>query len=422
MALFSQIARTSSLFASSSNAVASMPQLQKRFFNLHEYQSKQLMDKFNVKNQRWQLAESAEQAEKAAESLQAKEYVVKAQIHAGGRGKGTFSNGFKGGVHLCNTPKEVRDIASKMLGNNLVTKQTPAEGVPVTKLMVAEALDFNIEYYLSILMDRAYDGPVIVFSPDGGVDIEGVAERTPDIITKYPVNINEGLSLEDAETLCYQYGFTDWKTAGEQLHNIYKMFIETDCTQLEINPWVQTLDSDVYAVDAKLNFDDNASHRQKEIFAMGDPTEEDPREIEAAKHDLNYIGMDGRIGCMVNGAGLAMATCDIIQLHGGSPANFLDVGGGATEDQVANAFRILTSDPKVESILVNIFGGIMRCDVIARGIVNAAKQVKLSVPLVVRLAGTNYKEGAQILEKSGIKVTTATDLDDAAKKAVASLK
>jgi len=236
-----------------------MPQLQKRFFNLHEYQSKQLMDKFNVKNQRWQLAESAEQAEKAAESLQAKEYVVKAQIHAGGRGKGTFSNGFKGGVHLCNTPKEVRDIASKMLGNNLVTKQTPAEGVPVTKLMVAEALDFNIEYYLSILMDRAYDGPVIVFSPDGGVDIEGVAERTPDIITKYPVNINEGLSLEDAETLCYQYGFTDWKTAGEQLHNIYKMFIETDCTQLEINPWVQTLDSDVYAVDAKLNFDDNGN-------------------------------------------------------------------------------------------------------------------------------------------------------------------
>jgi succinyl-CoA synthetase beta subunit len=390
---------------------------------LHEYQSKTLLSSFNVNTQKFVVAESAEEAERETEAnLNAREFVVKAQIHAGGRGVGTFSNGFKGGVHLCNTPAEVRELASKMLGHSLVTKQTGAEGVPVRKLMVAEALDFNIEYYLSFLMDREFGGPVLVFSVAGGVDIEAVAHDTPELIAKWPIDINEGLSKEMSESLAYKFGFTDWVTAGEQLRNIYTLFVETDCTQLEINPWVQTKTGDVYAVDAKLNFDDSAEFRQRDIFALRDPTEEDPREVEADKFGLNYIGMDGQIGCMVNGAGLAMATCDIIQLHGGTPANFLDVGGGATEEQVANAFRIITSDPKVKSILVNIFGGIMRCDVIARGIVNAAKSLKLQVPLVVRLAGTNYEEGARILKESGLTLTTASDLDDAAKKAVASLK
>lgn len=396
-------------------------EMQRRFLNLHEYQSKELLDKFGVKTQRWRLAESPEEAQKAAEELGAEEFVVKAQIHAGGRGKGTFSNGFKGGVQIAQTPQEVRDYASKMLGQKLVTKQTDAEGVEVNKLMVAESLDFGIEFYLSFLMDRESGGPCLVFCPDGGVDIEAVAEKTPELIAKWPIDVNQGLTLEDAEHLAFKFGFTDWKTGGEQLRNIYKLFIETDCTQLEINPWVQTRTSDVYAVDAKLNFDDSASFRQKEIFDMRDPTEEDQREVEASKANLNYIGMDGKIGCMVNGAGLAMATCDIIQLHGGSPANFLDVGGGATEDQVESAFRIISSDPKVESILINIFGGIMRCDVIAQGVVNAAKKLDLKVPLVVRLAGTNEKEGKSILQKSGLKITTASDLDDAAKKAVASL-
>lgn len=397
----------------------------RRDFNLHEYQSKGLLDKFGVKTQPWGLAGTPAEAKAAAQELVAKhrtsEFVVKAQIHAGGRGVGHFSNGFKGGVHLVKTPEEVEALASKMLGQRLITKQTPPEGVPVRKLMIAHALDFNIEFYLSFVMDREAGGPCLVFSPDGGVDIETVAKEHPELIYKYPISIEKGLSQAEARQLAYKFGFVDWIEGGEQLQRLYDLFIKCDCSQLEINPWAQTSTGDIYAIDAKLNFDESAQYRQKEIFALRDTTEEDPREVEASKVGLNYIGTTGNIGCMVNGAGLAMATMDEIKLCGGSPANFLDVGGGATEEQVEAAFRIISSDPSVKTILINIFGGIMRCDVIARGIVAAAKKVDLKVPLVVRLAGTNYEEGAKILNESGLKIITASNLHEGALKAVASL-
>ncbi|MBA3905017.1 MAG: ADP-forming succinate--CoA ligase subunit beta, partial [Rhodocyclaceae bacterium] len=359
-----------------------------------EYQSKQILDKHGVKTQPWALATSAAEAESAAKELAGKhgtkQFVVKAQIHAGGRGVGTFTNGFKGGVHLVDTPEKVRQMAENMLGQRLVTKQTPPEGVLVNKLMIAHAIDFNIEYYLSFVMDREAGGPCLVFSPDGGMDIENVAHDFPELIMKVPIPIETGMTQELARQLAYRMGFTDWHEGAEQLRRLYDLFIKCDCSQLEINPWAQTPTADIYAIDAKLNFDESAKFRQQDIFDLRDPTEEDPREVAASKVGLNYIGMDGTIGCMVNGAGLAMATMDEIKLCGGSPANFLDVGGGATEEQVANAFRIITSDPKVDALLINIFGGIMRCDVIANGIVNAAKTVDLKVPMVVRLAGTNY--------------------------------
>lgn len=396
----------------------------KRNLNLHEYQSKALMDKYSVRVQRWRLAKTAAEAEAQAKDLGAETTVVKAQVHAGGRGKGTFSNGFKGGVKLCKTIDEIKDVSGKMIGANLITKQTPPDGVPVSAVMLAESIDFDKEIYFAILLDRAAGGPVIVASPMGGMDIEAVAESHPEAIFKLPIDIFKGPDDAALQDLAGKLGFPEaaLSDAVQQMKNLYQLFIKSDALQVEINPMVQATDGHVYCVDAKIGFDDNASFRQKEIFSQRDTTEEDPREVEASKFNLNYIGMDGNIGCMVNGAGLAMATMDIIKLYGGEPANFLDVGGGATESQVKEAFRIVSSDSKVQAILVNIFGGIVKCDVIAQGIINAAKELELSRPLVVRLAGTNQDQGYELLKQSGLNITTAADLGAAAKEAVASLK
>jgi len=394
-----------------------------RNLNLHEYQSKALMEKYNVRVQRWRLAKNPDEAEELAKDLAAETTVVKAQVHAGGRGKGTFNNGFKGGVKLCKTPDEVREISSKMLGYRLTTKQTGPDGVEVKSVMLAESIDFDRELYFAILLDRSAGGPVIVASPMGGMDIEAVAESNPEAIFKVPIDINKGPNDADLEQLAGKLGFSENQTANavEQMKNLYNLFINSDALQVEINPLVQVANGDVYCVDAKIGFDDNAAFRQKEIFAQRDTAEEDPREVEASKYDLNYVGMDGNIGCMVNGAGLAMATMDIIKYHGGEPANFLDVGGGATKERVKEAFRIVSSDASVKTILVNIFGGIVKCDVIAEGIINAAKELKLDRPIVVRLAGTNQDKGYELLKESGLDISTASDLGDAARKAVGSL-
>ncbi|KAN0018373.1 hypothetical protein ACTFIV_002980 [Dictyostelium citrinum] len=397
---------------------------QVRYLNLHEYQSKSLMDKYGVNTQKWRVVTKASDAIKAASELNG-ELVVKAQVHAGGRGKGSFiETGFKGGVHLCKTGKEAERLCDEMLGKHLVTKQTTKEGTKVQSVMLAESVDPKRELYFAIVMDRKYGGPVMIASPQGGVDIETVAEETPDLIFKEPIDIVKGIRPEQTKNLAEKLGFTGEKAkiAQQQMENLYQLFIKSDATQVEINPFAETTDGQVICMDAKINFDDNASFRQKEIFAMRDTAEEDPREVEAGKFGLNYIGLDGNIGCMVNGAGLAMATMDIIKLKGGIPANFLDVGGSASEQAVTEAFKILTKDPRVKCLLVNIFGGIMKCDIIASGIVNASKQVGLKIPLVVRLEGTNVNIGKEILEKSGLNITSANDLDDAAIKAVSCLK
>jgi len=397
-----------------------------RALNVHEYQSKQLMQKFNINVQRNSVAiVGGATPEQAADDLgPVAEYVVKAQVHAGGRGKGTFlETGYKGGVRLTTDKQEAIEAAKAMLGNHLVTKQTTAEGVHVTRVMIAEALNISKEYYFAILMDRSYNGPVLVASTEGGVDIEEVAESSPEKIHKVPVNIREGLTEKAALDFAAKLEFPAelQSEAAEQFRNLYKLFIETDATQVEINPLCITPDSRVVAFDAKIQFDDNASFRQKEIFALRDTTEEDPREVAASEYDLNYIGLDGNVGCMVNGAGLAMATTDIIALHGGSPANFLDVGGGATKEQVAAAFRIISADPKVKAILVNIFGGIMSCKTIAEGVVFAIRELNQAspIPVICRLEGSQVEEGKAILKESGLDIQPADDLDDAAKKAVA---
>lgn len=405
----------------------SMISTHKRFLDLHEYQSKDLMAKYGIRVQKGYMAENAEQA--AAKSQQlvdegASEIVIKAQIHAGGRGKGHFDNGFKGGVHLSTDPVKIGEIASNMFGANLITKQTPPEGQMTKKVLVHEAIDFDRELYLAFLMDRAYGGPVMVASKQGGMDIEDVAEADPTAILKMPIDINAGIQPEQTKSMAEALGFTgeEAEDAATQMQALYNMFIDLDCTQIEINPFVVATTGKVFCVDAKLGFDDNASFRQKDVFALRDTSMEDSREVAASEHDLNYVGLDGNIGCMVNGAGLAMGTMDIISLHGGTPANFLDVGGGATEKQVEEAFRILTQDPNVQGILVNIFGGIMKCDVIAQGIVNAAKNIDITVPLVVRLEGTNVALGNEILQQSDVAIITAGDLDEAAIKAVAAIK
>jgi succinyl-CoA synthetase beta subunit len=381
------------------------------------------MDKYGVNTQRWRLATSPEEAKAAALELKAKEFVVKSQIHAGGRGKGSFDSGLKGGVHLTTDPEEVKRLASKMIGYRLTTKQTPPDGVPVRKLMIAESLTFDNEKYFAILMDRSFNGPVMVASPMGGMDIEQVAEDHPNQIFKRKIDVTKGIQPEDTKFVADKLGFTkNVEKAQQQIERLYEMFCKTDATQIEVNPMTQLANGDVYCIDAKIGFDDNASYRQEEIQTYRDTTEEDPREVEASKHNLQYIGMDGNIGCLVNGAGLAMATMDIIKLYNGEPANFLDVGGGATESQVVASFNIITSDPKVKAILVNIFGGIVNCDMIAQGILNAAKQVNIKVPIIVRLAGTNADAGLKRLKESTFKFQTADDLDDAAKKATACLK
>lgn len=392
--------------------------------NIHEYQAKQLFNRFGVATPEGLPASTPEEAAEVAASMNLKQYVVKAQVHAGGRGKGTFKNGFKGGVHLVKSVDEVKDVASKMLGEVLVTKQTGEAGKLVSKVMVSEAADIKHEYYFAILQDRARKCPVIVVSTKGGMNIEEVAETDPDAIVKEYIDPVFGLlpfqALKLACALNLRGAFL--RQATKFITNAYKLFSSLDCSMVEINPLVTTTDDRVMALDAKFNFDDNALYRHPEIMEMRDVTEEDPREVEASQYNLNYIGLDGNIGCLVNGAGLAMATMDIIKHYGGSPANFLDVGGGATEEMVTNAFRILTKDEQVKAILVNIFGGIMRCDVIALGVVNAARTIDMKIPLVVRLEGTNVELGKKILADSGVAIISADSLDDAAQKAVAATK
>lgn len=391
--------------------------------NIHEYQAKELFEKFGVPSPNGMVASTAEEAEKAANSIGGNGLVVKAQVHAGGRGKGTFKNGFKGGVHLADTPAEIKELAAQMLGQTLVTHQTGEEGRLVNKVMIAESVDIEKEFYLSILLDRSTCRPVIVASTEGGMDIEEVAENTPEKIIKEFIHPLAGLQPFQIRKLIKVYGLEgdSAKQFSKLLKNLFKLFLASDCDMVEINPLVLTPCGKVLALDAKFGFDDNALYRQPEIVAMRDTSEEDPREVEASKFDLNYIGLDGNIACLVNGAGLAMATMDIIKHCGGDPANFLDVGGGATKEQVSAAFKIILGDPKVEGILVNIFGGIMQCDIIAEGILAAAAETGLSIPLVVRLEGTNVALGKKLIAESDLAVIGADNLNDAAEKIVAAV-
>lgn len=389
--------------------------------NIHEYQAKELFEKFGVPSPNGKVAETAAEAQAVAEEIGGGNYVVKAQVHAGGRGKGTFKNGFQGGVHLDTDPVKIGEIAGKMIGETLVTKQTGDEGKLVRKVMVAESVEIVHEYYLSILMDRATSRPVIVASVEGGMDIEEVAENRPEKILKQFIHPLAGLQGYEVRKMIKGLGLS--KDAGKQfaklLSNLYKLFLESDCAMVEINPLVETTDGRILALDAKFGFDDNALYRHPDIMAYRDKDEEDPREVAAGEYDLNYIGLDGNIACLVNGAGLAMATMDIIKHAGGDPANFLDVGGGATKEQVAAAFKIITGDPNVEAILINIFGGIMDCNVIAEGVVAASKEVGLNIPLVVRLEGNNVAAGKKTLQESGLNLITGDDILDAAQKVVA---
>ena len=384
--------------------------------NVHEYQAKQILEAHGVNVQRGEVASTADEAEAIARELNCPLYIVKAQIHAGGRGKG-------GGVKLAKSPEEVKEHADAILGMQLVTPQTGSEGKLVSKVLVAEASDIERELYLGMVIDRTDSRLVIMGSEEGGVDIEEVAAIHPEKILKQTIDPAIGLPPFQARQLAYDLNIPRElvNKAADLMIGLYNAFVDSDCSLAEINPLAITKTADgqdIVALDAKLNFDDNALWQHEEISAMRDPNEEDARELEAGKSGLSYISLDGNIGCMVNGAGLAMATMDLIQLHGGEPANFLDVGGGATTETVTHAFRLILADEKVKAVLVNIFGGIMQCDVIANGIVEAVKQVDLAVPLVVRLEGTNVDLGKQILADSGLNLIAADGLSEAAQKAV----
>ncbi len=394
--------------------------------NIHEYQAKDLLRGFGVAVPEGHVAWTAEEAVAAAAKLPGPVYVVKAQIHAGGRGAGRFADDpqGKGGVRLARTAEEVRAAAEAMLGHVLVTKQTGPAGRRVHRVYVEAGCDIARELYLSLLVDRVTARITIMASTEGGMEIEQVAARTPDRIFRVAIDPATGISPFHGRRLAFALGLAGKQVAtfGAFVEAMYRAFVSLDCSIMEVNPLVVTGAGEVVALDAKVSFDDNALFRHSDLETLVDEAEEDPKELEAARHNLNYVALDGTIGCMVNGAGLAMATMDIIKLYGGSPANFLDVGGGATKERVTAAFKIILSDPNVEGILVNIFGGIMRCDVIAEGVVAAAREVSLNVPLVVRLEGTNVELGKQILAKSGLPIIAADNLADAAQKVVAAVK
>jgi len=394
--------------------------------NIHEYQAKELLKSYGVAVLDGYIAWSGEEAAQAAAKLPGPVYVVKSQIHAGGRGVGHFKDDpqGKGGVRIAKSPDEVSAAAEAMLGNTLITKQTGPHGRVVRRVYVEAGCDIKRELYLSLLVDRAKSEVVIMASTEGGMEIEEVAEHHPEKIIRVAVDPASGISAFHARKLAFGLGLdaTQQKSFAKFLAAMYKAFIALDCAIVEINPLVVTGAGDIVALDAKVSFDDNALYRHPDLEKLRDEAEEDPKELEAAKHSLNYVALEGSIGCMVNGAGLAMATMDIIKLYGAEPANFLDVGGGATKERVTAAFKIILSDPNVEGILVNIFGGIMRCDVIAEGVVAAAREVSLSVPLVVRLEGTNVQLGKDILGKSGLPIIAANNLADAAQKIVAAVK
>ena len=385
--------------------------------NIHEYQAKSLMSKFGVAVPRGAVAYTAEEAEAAARQLGGSIWAVKAQIHAGGRGKA-------GGIKIARSLSEVREHAGKMIGMTLVTKQTGPAGREVKRVYIESGCDIKRELYLGLLIDRATSRITVMASAEGGMDIEEVAATHPEKIIKVAIDPATGLMGHHARRIAYGLGLEGPQvgSAVKFMSAMYKAFTELDASIVEINPMIVTGAGEVMALDAKMSFDDNALFRQKEVSELRDEDEEDPAEVEAGKHGLNYIKLDGSIGCLVNGAGLAMATMDIIKLYGGSPANFLDVGGGATKERVTTAFKIILSDPNVEGILVNIFGGIMRCDVIAEGVVAAAREVSLHVPLVVRLEGTNVDLGKKIMKDSGLPIVSADNLADAAEKVVKAVK
>jgi len=418
-AIRNTVLRNKKLFASSLGGSV-------RYLNVHEYISMEIMNSYNIPTPENYVATIPKEADDIYEKMQKagekrKDIVIKAQVLSGGRGLGSFKNGFKGGVHMITKPGQAGEYASKMINEKLVTKQAK-DGLICNQVLLMDRVNIRSEMYLSILMDRNSQGPLLIGSPQGGTSIEDVAKTNPELIFTVPIDIIEGITddqcLEMAKCLELEKGTETHDQTVKLIKDLYHMFIDADCTQVEINPLAKTPEGNVVVCDAKVNFDPNAEFRQSKIFARRDTTQEDPREVDAAKYDLNYIGLTGNIGCMVNGAGLAMSTMDIIQLKGGSPANFLDVGGGANETQVQKAFEILNSDEKVEAILVNIFGGIMRCDTIAVGIINAAKSIGIRKPLVVRLQGTNVDKGKELIEQSGVRMIIANDLEDAAEKAV----
>jgi succinyl-CoA synthetase beta subunit len=396
--------------------------IQKRMLSIHEHHSISLLRQYGIPVARGSVATSVDQVEPIASSLGSDDIVVKAQVLAGGRGKGHFlGSGLKSGVHIVHTPEQAKNIASQMLGHPLVTKQTGPEGRPCTAVYLCDRHYLRREFYFAIVMDRVTLGPCVVASAQGGVDIESVAAERPEAIIRVPVDMSVGLQSETARDIASRLGFSHKAIPGaaDMMQRLYKLFIDKDCTMVEINPMAETSAGEPMCMDAKLNFDDNADFRQVEVFKLRDPSQEDPREVQASEAKLNYIGLDGSIGCLVNGAGLAMATLDIIKLHGGNANNFLDVGGGATTEQVTQAFKLISSDDRVTSILVNIFGGIMRCDIIAEGIIQAVKTLNLQVPLVVRLQGTRVDEAKALIAKSGLKIFSQDDLDEAAKLTVA---
>jgi len=385
--------------------------------NIHEHQAKQILKKYGVTVPNGVFGLTVEELIEKSKLLKTEKYILKAQIHAGGRGKA-------GGVKILDNIDELTKASNEMLGKKLVTHQTGPEGKVVKRLYVEESSNIEKEFYLSCLVDRASSKIVFISSDQGGMDIEEVAKKNPEKIIKTKINYSKEVSNEDCENIIKIFSLNEkTKEQGKNLIKaIYKMFISTDASMVEINPLILTKEQNIICLDAKVNFDDNALFKHPEIVALRDLSEEDPTEIEASKYNLSYIKLDGSIGCMVNGAGLAMATMDIIKLYGEEPANFLDVGGGASKEKVSAALKLILSDKSVKGILINIFGGIMRCDVLAQGVVNAAKEMDINIPLVVRLAGTNFKEGKKILDNSGLKLISAENLDDAAKKIVKAIK
>ncbi|KAF2453378.1 atp-specific succinyl-CoA synthetase beta subunit [Lineolata rhizophorae] len=395
-------------------------QQQRRNLSIHEYLSAGLLRRYDVGVPKGDVAKTPEEAEKVAKSLGRDDMVIKAQVLAGGRGKGSFDNGFKGGVRVIYSPTEARILADQMIGHKLITKQTGAAGRLCNSVYIVERKFARREFYLAVLMDRSSQAPVIVASSQGGMDIETVAKEHPEAIITTQVDIHKGVTEDMARSIAQQLGFSEQciEDAKDTIQKLYKIFMERDATQIEINPLSETTDHQVLCMDAKLNFDDNAEFRQEEIFSWRDRTQEDPDEVKAAEHGLNFIKLDGDIGCLVNGAGLAMATMDIIKLNGGQPANFLDVGGGATPEAIKQAFDLITSDPKVTAIFVNIFGGIVRCDAIAKGLIGVVESMNLRTPVIARLQGTNVEAAHKLINESGLKIFSIDDLQSAAEKAV----
>ncbi|KAJ8734019.1 hypothetical protein PYW07_014570 [Mythimna separata] len=391
---------------------------QVRNLNVHEHISYTLLRESGIPVPKFGVASTPEEIHKFAKELNTKDIVLKAQVLAGGRGRGAFKNGLQGGVRMVDTPEAAKEIGGKMLKQYLVTKQTGAAGRICNKVMVTERKFPRREFYIAVMMERSFNGPVIIASSQGGVSIEDVAASNPEAIIYEPIDIMEGIKDEQINRVLNKIGLNTPEAQG-MVKKLYDLFVKKDALLIEVNPYAEdAITGQFYCLDAKFRFDDNADFRQKELFALKDPTQEDPKEVEAAKSNLNYIALDGSIGCMVNGAGLAMATMDIIKLHGGSPANFLDVGGGATTQAVTEAFTIILSDPNVTAILVNIFGGIMRCDVIAEGIVTAAKNLSIQIPVIVRLQGTKVQEARKLIAESGLRLVPRDNLDDAARLVV----